>query len=232
MKRIPGSILILVIYLITSANSYPADRATKKYDFKDFSKVEAGSGMLVNISQSSSYSIEINAEQEDFKYLKVEQTGNTLEIYIDRNNYRKHGDIKVKILMPSLTGLDLSGGAEGKLSMNIKDNFECGLSGGAELSGNLSCGDIKLEISGGGVISLNGTGENLTAEGSGGSVYHLRDFSVKNVDADLSGGSRLEIKMNGTLDVDGSGGSRVVYYGNAKLGHTDFSGGSGISQGD
>jgi len=232
MKRILGSILILAVYLITSVNSYPADRTTKKYDFKDFSKVEAGSGMLIDISQSSSYSIEINAEQEDFEYLKVEKKGNSLEIYIDKNNYRKHGDIKIKIQMPLLRGIDLSGGAEGKMSMDIKDNFECGLSGGAVLSGNLSCRDINLETSGGSVINLNGSGENLIVEGSGGSIYRLKDFSVKNVDADLSGGSRLEIKMNGTLDVDGSGGSRVVYYGNAKLGHTDFSGGSGISQGD
>ena len=114
MKRLLGSILIFAIYLITSANTYPADRTTKKYDLNNFSKVEAGSGMLVNISQSSSYSIEINAEQEDFEYLKVEKKGNSLEIYIDRNNYRKHGDIKVKIQMPSLRGIDLSGGFSGE----------------------------------------------------------------------------------------------------------------------
>lgn len=232
MKKILSLLLILSIYIFSAANSYPADRQTKKYNFKDFSKVEAGYGMLVNISQSSSYNIEINAEQEDFRYLKVEKKGNTLEIYIDKNNYRKHGDIKVKINMPSLTGLDLSGGAQAKLSMDIKDNFEGEFSGGAGLSGSLSCKDINLEISGGSEIHLTGTGADLTADASGGSIFHLKEFGVIDVNADLSGGARLEIKMNGTLNVDASGGSRVVYYGSAKIGQTDFSGGSGISQGD
>lgn len=232
MKKITVLLLISAVYLISTANIYPADRVTKKYDYKDFGKVEAGYGMLVNISQSSSYSIEINAEEADFEYLKVEKSGNTLEIYIDKNNYRRHGDIKVKIQMPSLTGLDLSGGAQAKLSMDIKDSFNGGFSGGSELSGNLSCSDINLEISGGSVIKLIGKGADLTADASGGSIFHLKDFEVKDVHADLSGGARLEIKMNGTLNVDASGGSRVVYYGNGRIGQTDFSGGSGISQGD
>ena len=232
MKKIIVSLLILIGFLFSTVNTYPADRQTKKYDFNDFSKVEAGNGMLLNISQSSSYSIEINAEQEDFKYLKVEKRGNTLEIYIDKNNYRKHGDIKVKINMSSLTGLGLSGGAQAKLSMDIKDNFEGDFSGGSKLSGNLSCTNINLEISGGSEIHLTGTGGNLTADASGGGIFHLKEFNVKDVNADLSGGSRLEIKMDGTLNVDASGGSRVIYYGSAKIGQTDFSGGSGISQGD
>ena len=225
-------LFIISFYLVNSVTVYPADRITKKYTDKDFTKVEAGSGMLLKIDQSSSYSIEVNAEKEDFEYLKVEKKGITLKIYIDKNNYRKHGDIKVIIQMPALKGLDLSGGAQGKLSMKISDDFESELSGGAEISGNLSCSDLNLEISGGSVVSLSGSGKNLSADASGGSIYHLKDFSVKDVNVDLSGGSRLEIQMNGTLDVDASGGSKVVYYGNAKLGSTDFSGGSGVSKGD
>lgn len=232
MKKIIVSLFILIGFLVSTVTNYPADRQTKKYNLKDFSKVEAGYGMLVNISQSSSYSIEINAEQQDFEYLKVEKKRETLRIYIDKNNYRKHGDIKVEINMPSLTGLGLSGGAQAKLSMDIKDNFEGELSGGAGLSGSLSCKDINLEISGGSEIHLTGTGADLRVDASGGSIFHLKEFGVKDVNADLSGGARLEIKMNGTLNVDASGGSRVVYYGSAKLGDTDFSGGSGISQGD
>lgn len=232
MKKILISLFILGICLAITGSTYPADRTTKKYDYKDFTKVEAGSGMHVKISQSSSYSIEINAEEEDFEYLKVEKNGNSLQIYIDKNNYRKHGDIRVDIQMPALTGLDLSGGALGKLSMDIKDDFNCDLSGGAEISGNLTCENINLEISGGSIINLSGKAGDLTAEASGGSVYHLKDFSVKDVNAGLSGGARLEINMNGTLNVDASGGSKVVYYGSAKLGSTDFSGGSGISQGE
>ncbi len=232
MKKLATILFAMSIFLAGTTSIFSADRTTKKYDYKDFSKVEAGSGMLLNINQSSSYSISVNADQEDFEYLKVEKKGNSLMFYIDKNNYHRHGEIRISIEMPSLTGIDLSGGAQGKLSMDTKENFEGELSGGAEISGKLSCKDINFEISGGSVINLSGTASDLTADASGGSIYHLKDFSVKNVDVDLSGGARMEINMNGTLNVDASGGSKVVYYGKAKLGSTDFSGGSGISQGE
>lgn len=230
MKIVP--IYFLIFYFLFQYPAYSADRVTGKYDFKDFNVVKVSNGILVNISQSDSYSIETNADETDFAHLKVDKEGNTLKIYIDKNNYRKHGDINIDIKMPSLTGLNLSGGSKGKVGMDVKDNFSCELSGGAELSGTVSCEDIKTEISGGSTINLSGKGNKLSADGSGGSIFHLKDFTVKNVDTDLSGGSRLEIKMNGTLNVDASGGSGVVYYGNTKVGNTDFSGGSGISKGD
>ncbi len=232
MKKLTVALFVLSLCLMAVSTLYPSDRTTKKYDYKDFTGVEAGYGMLLKINQSSSFSIEINAEKEDFEYLKVEKKGHTLQIYIDKNNYRKHGDIKIIIQMPVLEAIDLSGGAQCQLSMSTSRNFSCDLSGGAELSGNLECSDTNLEISGGSVIKITGKASDLTADASGGSIYHLKDFNVKDVNTDLSGGSRLEIKMNGTLNVDASGGSRVVYYGAARLGETDFSGGSGISQGD
>jgi hypothetical protein len=232
MKKILIPVYGLILCILLSGFIYSADRPTKKYDYKDFHKVEVSNGMLLNIIQSSSYSVEVSADESDFEYLQVVKKGNTLKVYIDRNNYRKKGDIQINIKMPVLTGLDLSGGSRGEVSMNIKDNFNCELSGGAEVSGNLNCKDINIEVSGGSTVNFSGRGNNLTADASGGSIYHLKDFAVKNVDVDLSGGSRLEINMNGTLDVDASGGSRVIYYGSANIGSTDFSGGSGISQGD
>ena len=41
MKKILISFFILSICFAITGNAYPADRTTKKYDYKDFSKVEA-----------------------------------------------------------------------------------------------------------------------------------------------------------------------------------------------
>jgi hypothetical protein len=38
--------------------------------------------------------------------------------------------------------------------------------------------------------------------------------------------------MNGRLNADQSGGSSVVYYGNATMGTTDLSGGASVSKGE
>ncbi len=231
MKKYFTFIIALFICLLIS-NSASAQQS-KKYDYRDFTKVEAGWGMELKITQSDNYYIEVEADQKDFEYLKVEKHGSSLKFYIDKNSYRKRGDIDITIKMPALTGLDLSGGAEANIDMNISSKeFECELSGGAQLNGNLKCGDISLSSSGGGTTKLSGSGDNLNVDGSGGSEFKLKDFSVKDVNAEFSGGSELTVNMNGNLSSDQSGGSSIVYYGNANSVSSHSSGGSSVRKGD
>lgn len=210
-----------------------AGDVTKKFDYKDFQKISVGYGMKVDISKSDSYSIEVKAGEKDFQYLRVEKEGDELVFYIDKRNYRKEGDINIKITMPALTGLDLSGGSIGKLDMDVSSrNFNSDLSGGAILKGSLKCADIILDLSGGSQLTLSGEGSNADINGSGGAIFHLKEFAVKNADISLSGGSQVSININGTLNASQSGGSQITYFGNADIGSTSFSGGSGIRKGD
>jgi hypothetical protein len=210
-----------------------AGEVTKKYDYKDFGKVSAGYGMYVEITQSDSYSIEVSADEKDLQYLKVEKDGDELEFYFDKRNYRKRDNINIKITMPALTGLDLSGGSRGKIEMDVQSkDFDCDLSGGAILKGSLKCADLVCDLSGGSQITLKGNSRNAEIDGSGGAIFHLKDFSVSDAKISLSGGSQVSIDMNGRLDASQSGGSQITYYGKADLGNTSFSGGSSIRKGD
>jgi hypothetical protein len=222
---------IAALLIFISGNARAQEK--KKYDFSGFSKVGVGFGMYVTVSQGSSYSVEVEGDKRDLEVLKLKQNGTSLNFGFDKSNYRKHEDIKITIKMPVLTGISLSGGAHGRINMNISSKtFEGDLSGGAELTGNLQCGNISFDGSGGCTVTLKGTGKNLSVDGSGGSVFNLKDFSVYNVDADLSGGSNVTITANGTISSEQSGGCHITYYGKAKMGHNDFSGGSGISKGN
>ena len=233
MKR-AISIMTAVLFLALATNLFASE--TKTYDFKDFTSVEVGSGMLLTVTQSNSYSVEVIADQKDFEHLKVEKKGNTLSFNIKNSIFsffgHRHNRIEVNIKMPSLTGLDLSGGSLGNITMDVPSkNFRAVLSGGADLNGNLNCANIHLELSGGSKIEISGKGNDINLEGSGGSIFKLKEFSVDNVNVDLSGGTHATVTMNGTLNTQQNGGSRLVYYGNAKLGDTDFSGGSGVTKG-
>lgn len=224
------SFIVLTI-LITYIGTYAEE--TKEYDFKDFTRVSVGWGMNVKIDQSDSYSVEVKTSSENLKYLKVEKSGNKLRFYIDKRSWHKRGNIYVKITMPVLTDLELSGGSEGKVNMDVSGkSFSANLSGGSELHCNLKCADINMELSGGSEVSISGKGNDLKIEGSGGSEFKMKDFAVDNVDADLSGGSEVSITMNGKLNVNASGGSEITFYGKAEYGHSSLSGGSEIRQGD
>lgn len=224
--------IILLAFLLIASVTF-ADEVTKNYDYKDFHKVSAGYGMKVDISQSDTYSIRVKADEEDLKYLKVEKEGEELQFYFDKRNYRKRDEIHIEITMPALTGLNLSGGSIGKIIMDVSSkNFDCDLSGGSILKGSLKCGDIVIDLSGGSQLTLDGSGRNAEINGSGGAIFHLKDFSIEDAEVSLSGGSQVSINMNGRLDASQSGGSQITYYGKADIGSTSFSGGSSIRKGN
>ncbi len=224
--------LLFLAGMIISSHTF-ADSIVKTYDYKDFTAVEAGYAMKLNITQSDTYGIEIKADEEDFKYLKVKQDGERLKIYIDKSSFRARGDILVRIKMPALTGLALSGASRSKISMNISgESFKSSLSGSSYLEGSLKCSDLNLSLSGASKVILEGNGNNLDIKASGSSSIKMKDFSAVDVDCSLSGSSSTVVNMKGILDVALSGASKVVYYGDAKLGKTKFSGSSSISRGE
>jgi|WetSurMetagenome_2_1015567.scaffolds.fasta_scaffold189255_2 hypothetical protein len=229
IKRILG--FIIFAFFITNISLFAED--AKKYDYKDFTGVSVGWGMHVKIEQADSYSVEVKASEKNLRYLKVEKSGNKLKFFFEEHSWFSRGDIYISIKMPELTELGLSGGSQGKIKMNIANkSFSGDLSGGSELHGDLKCANIDLSLSGGSEVGLEGSGKDLKIDGSGGSEFKMKNFSAADVDAELSGGSEAEVKMNGKLDIEASGGSELTFYGKATYGHTSLSGGSEVTQGD
>jgi hypothetical protein len=225
--------LLFVFFPFLTASTLFAQEVTKKYDFKDFSEVGVINGMHVSVTQSDSYDIEVTAEKEDLDNLKVWRKGDALNFYMSEESYNLRGKVNIKIKMPSLTAISLSEGAEGNIVMDVSsESFDAALSGGSELNGELKCGNINMSLSGGSEITLKGKGEDAEIAGSGSSSFNLKEFSARNVDSQLSGGSNVKITMNGTLNTMQSGGSNFIYYGQVDLENTMFSGGSGVEKGE
>jgi hypothetical protein len=224
-------LLFFFLIIISAALTYAAD-VTKTYNNKDFTGVSVCCGMKIRINQSDNFSVKVTADEKDFEFLTVEQNGNSLRFYINKNNYRLRQEIRIEVSMPELQDIDLSGGALANINMKTSKSFSADLSGGAFLKGNMECRDADLDLSGGSKVELKGTGGDIDLNGSGGSIFDLKDYSVKNVESQLSGGSNVKITMDGTINTSQSGGSQIVFYGTAKIGRTAFSGGSGVSKGD
>ncbi len=96
----------------------------------------------------------------------------------------------------------------------------------SRINGDVSAADVDLDLSGGSRIELVGSADNLVADGSGGSQSELGSFPVGSANIKISGGGGATIDVSGTLDLDLSGGSKVLYGGEPKLGDIDLSGGS------
>jgi len=185
---------------------------TKTMDFSDFTTVDVGGGFRVEITQSSSYSIRITADNNTFDYIDVFKTDNSLNIGL-KGGYSYRGvTLKAEITMPDLYAVTLSGGTQGAAKEFTSTH------------------EFNLVLSGGSSLELEGATSNLNLVATGGSRSDLSEFPVHNVNVVLSGGSQAIINLSGTLDADLSGGSQLQYIGTPTLGDISTSGGSTITK--
>jgi len=80
------------------------------------------------------------------------------------------------------------------------------------------------------LFSWKGLPTTLLANVSGASHFNLDDFIANNADVNFSGASRGTVNLNGRLDANLSGASRLWYIGEPTMGDINTSGASAISR--
>lgn len=185
---------------------------TEEENFSDFTSVDAGSGFHVEISQSSSYSVLVTADDNVMDHIEISKSWDTLNVGVKWGSSLSSATLKVKITMPELRRIELSGGAHGTIEeITSANSFFIDLSGGSHLLGV-------------------GEADDLTIDASSGSHLDFTDFAAHDVNIELSGGSHATINLDGTLDADLSGGSQLFYIGDPSLRDIETSGGSLINK--
>ena len=219
---------------------------SRNYDFTDFTSIEIGHAFKLEVTRADTYSISISASEDVFNQIDVSKTGNKLEISLDTLIFRSYRSPRVKITMPELRGLYLSGASEGnvkgfrssqdfdltlsgasELDMDMETGaFECEISGASEVTGYLKATSCDIVLSGASQIDLEGSGGNIRLGASGASQVDMANFSVNNADINFSGASDGSLDINGRLDVTLSGLSILEFSGNPTLGDFNLTGGS------
>ena len=233
MKKVIVAVLVVVFStsgLLTScvlSVTGSGNVETETFDFSDFTRVEAHNGFQVELTRSSTYSIEVTTDDNVQEYLEVTKSGDTLRIRL--SGFRSYSSVtlKAKVTMPDVYGISLSGGSQAKVAgFSSSHDFSAALSGGSGLEGKITTGDVEFELSGGSRVILSGSAEDVVIKSSGGSKLILESFPVDDADINISGGGSATVDVCGTLDVNLSGGSTVIYSGEPKIGDIDLSGGS------
>ena len=207
------------------------DLTTESYDFRDFSRIEAHSGFELEVTMSGTFSIGITADDNVQEYIAVEKSGDTLDIRLRGTRFYHSITLRARVTMLNLYRIELSGGSRADITgFSSSHDFDADLSGGSRLNGDIIAANVEFELSGGSQVELEGSGEDLVIDGSGGSQLDLEDFPIDDASIGLSGGSRATINISGTLSVDLSGGSRVLYVGEPTLGDIELSGDSQVSK--
>ena len=231
---------------------------TEKKDFTNFTTLDISSAFEVDITQSSTYSVIISADEDLFDYIEVTQTGSELKIYLSPHHIFTDFTLgkrvlKAEISMASLHDLVISGASKGtvtgfksasplkldvsgattlKLTDIAAGDTDCEVSGASKLTGNLTAGQADFNISGASSMDLSGVTNDMRIEVSGASRADLEEFRAGNVDVTLSGASEATVYVSELLDIEVSGASRLYFVGNPTLGETNISGASTIKHKD
>ena len=228
MKKVLAVVLVMILLTLgLLAGCGPV--LTKTYDYADFTRVEVGHAFQVKFVQSDKYSISITASEDLLNHIEVSQKGETLIIRV--NEIVSFGTRKAEITMPNLHGLNLSGASKGTIQgFSSSYDFDLDVSGASSLTGDIKAGDTQFTVSGASTAQLEGSADDMTVDASGASRIKLADFKVDNADVRLSGASSGTLKLDGRLDADLSGASRLKYVGTPTLGNVDISGSSSLSK--
>jgi len=204
---------------------------TEQYAFTNFTEVEIGSAFEFEIKQSSSYSINVTADDNVIDYVQVSKDGQTLKIRLGRVSLLGPVTLRASVTMPQLHGVTASGASHGTVTgFSSTEDLDITVSGASKVTGDITAGNVEFGISGASTIQLEGSASDIDANVSGASHFNLEAFTVNNADVNFSGASSGTVNLNGRLDADLSGASRLWYIGEPTMGTIDTSGASTISK--
>lgn len=225
-------IVLVQLCLLASIQGHAQQRVNQ--NLTGFTSIKASSGVDVYLSQGSSESVEVEAEEESFKYIVTEVNNNTLVIKMDdswKSLFRKMGPVKVYVSFTELEAISASGGSDiygqGELTF---DELRIASSGGADVRLNLQADELEVHCSGGADVILSGAAGFMKGVSSGGSDIKAKELEVETAEISSSGASDVHIKVVNSLKASASGASDIVYYGNPRNVEISTSGASDITK--
>lgn len=234
-------VVVAVISTVLALRGWPrglvgsGNLETEVYAFSDFTEVEISSAFEFEIEQSSSYSVNVTADDNVMDYLQVSKDGQTLKIGLRTGLGIFLGPVSVtlraSVTMPQLGGLTASGASRGTVSgFTSAEDLDITVSGASRVTGDITAGNVEFGISGASTIQLEGSASDIDANVSGASRLNLEAFTVDNADVNLSGASSGTVNLDGRLDANISGASTLWYIGEPTMGDISTSGASTVSK--
>jgi len=204
---------------------------TEEYTFANFTKVEISTAFEFEIQQSSSYNISVTADDNVMDYVQVSKVGQTLKIGLGTVTWFGPKTLRASVTMPQLNGLTVSGASRGDIyDFSSTEDVDIAVSGASRVNGDITAGNIDFDISGASTVQLEGSANDMVAGVSGASRLNLGSFPVNNANVSFSGASSGTVNLNGRLDADLSGASRLSYIGEPTMGTITTSGASTLSK--
>jgi hypothetical protein len=158
-----------------------------------FQRLDLSHEVDATVLQGSPSRVEITINENLQDHLRVRAADDRLEIGMEDGYDYQRLVLDVRITIPSLSAIELSGAARARL-----DGFDrapvplldATASGASRLSGQVVADRLRLDLSGASEAQLSGTARELSLEASGASHAPLDALATTLASVDLSGASQ------------------------------------------
>ena len=199
----------------------------------DFNAIEVSYPAQVFISQGTSESVKIEAEDNLLPGLQTRVRNNTLEIFYkveEGNAVRPTKPVKITIVAKELREVNFESAGELTIEGIETDTFSVSVSGAGNLElKDIAVQDLSVDLSGAGSMAAAGTADNLSLTISGFGSFEGKDLQTNTTEVDLSGAGSATVSVEDRLDAEISGAGSVNYYGSPAV-TKQISGVGGVSQ--
>jgi hypothetical protein len=175
-------------------------RATQKRELPSFTSIATEGAFDVRVTCQKDQSLEIEADDNILPLVTTEVSSNVLHIRTSRS-YSIKDDVVVRITVPDLEGLTVSGA--GKVDVKNLDNDQ-----------------FEVALNGAPIIEVSGETQNLKLKANGAGKIDSHKLRATNVSVTSNGVSSVDVYAGETLDVKISGPSHVTYDGDPTVNKT------------
>ncbi|PWT92634.1 MAG: hypothetical protein C5B55_05930 [Blastocatellia bacterium] len=175
-------------------------RATQKRDVSPFKSISLEGAYTAEIVCQKDLSVELEADDNILPLLKTEVTDNVLRIK-SVQPYSVSEPVVVRISVPNLEGLNVSGAGKIEITGMKNDRFE-------------------LDANGAPSIKIAGTTNVVDIDTAGAAKIDAHKLHASKAVVDSKGVSQVEVDVADQLDVKIAGPSKVTYDGNPTVNKT------------
>ncbi|HRR09227.1 MAG TPA: head GIN domain-containing protein [Rhodothermales bacterium] len=216
----------LLFALLLSANFASAQNntwVTDKRNHQGFNAISVETAGDVYIYLSNHFSVEVEGNPETIAKITTEVSNKTLFVrnkqqYFTWNS--KNNPLKIRIHLPLLEKLDLSGSGDVEVKGLIRNpRFDVNLSGSSDVRiEKIAVRDLQTKLSGSGDIQFgSGNADSGDLHLSGSGAITARNLQITDGRANLSGSGKIEIWAKRYLDIDLGGSGTIAYRGNPQI---------------
>jgi hypothetical protein len=216
VAEMKNNIILIAILLISLVSCRftgvrgDGDLQTETREIDNFDKIDVSGNFEVGIEVGQPKSLVVIAENNLQDYIKTYVKRNTLFIST-RKNLKPTEDLRIKITIPYLNGIECSG---------VNDVFAQGI----------NADDFYIDLSGAGSIDIKGNTKKLKIDVSGAADLRAEELITENIKIDVSGAANASVYASISCVADVSGAGFIELYGDAQDVNMDISGAGSLKR--